>query len=336
MTKSDPPLLQVRNLAVEFSVGNPLISLLSGRRSRLRAVDGISFHIARGEILGIVGESGSGKTTVGKTVLRLHQPTAGQILVNGEDVASRSQRALKPLRRELQMIFQDPLSSLNPRHSIRKSLATPLRVHGLCPRREIETHIDATLARVGLTPEFKERFPHELSGGQLQRVAIGRALMLSPSLIVADEAVSKLDVSVRAQILNLFKDMQEELGLAFMFITHDLHVARFLCQRILVMYFGQIMEEGSPETLFAKPRHPYTIALLGTLDPHSGPAPATGNAPETGTDATGCRYYSRCAYREERCRIQKPPREEIKPGHSVACFAWKRIDAERESAGLNL
>ena len=330
MIPFSPPLLQVRDLVVEFALGNPLLSLLTGRR-RLRAVDQVSFSLEQGQVLGIVGESGSGKTTVGKTVLRLGAPTSGEILIRGQDIASLSPRALKPLRRSMQMVFQDPLSSLNPRHSVRASLAAPLKVHRACRPGEIDGRVDAMLSRVGLPRHFRTRFPHELSGGQLQRVAIGRALMLQPSFIVADEAVSKLDVSVRAQILNLFKDLQESLSLSILFITHDLHVARFLCQRIIVMYFGQLVEEGPADALFRAPRHPYTIALLGTLDHPRADAAFAGEAPDQ-IGGVGCQYYGRCAYREDRCAIRKPPLEETDARHSVACFAWPRVAAERKSA----
>lgn len=331
MNPPDPPLLQVRDLVVEFALGNPLVSLVTGRRRRLRAVDEVSFTLEQGQVLGIVGESGSGKTTIGKTVLRLNAPTSGEIVVRGQDIATLSPRALKPLRRSMQMVFQDPLSSLNPRHSVRTSLTTPLKVHRLCRPSEIDVRVDEMLSRVGLPRHFRTRFPHELSGGQLQRVAIGRALMLQPSFIVADEAVSKLDVSVRAQILNLFKDLQETLSLSILFVTHDLHVARFLCQRIMVMYFGQLVEEGSADALFRTPRHPYTIALLGTLDPGAD-ASVAGEAPDQTGGVVGCQYYGRCTYREDRCAIHKPPLEETNPRHSVACFAWERVAADREPA----
>ena len=330
MTRRDPPLLQVRNLVVEFAFGNPLASLLTGRR-RLRAVDDVTFNLEQGEVLGIVGESGSGKTTIGKTVLRLNRPTSGAILVRGENISASSPRALKPLRRSMQMVFQDPLSSLNPRHSVRTSLAAPLKAHRLCPASEVDDRVDAMLSRVGLLREYRSRFPHELSGGQLQRVAIGRALMLQPSFIVADEAVSKLDVSVRAQILNLFRDLQETLSLSILFVTHDLHVARFLCQRIMVMFFGQLVEEGPAEALFRSPRHPYTIALLGTLDPNAT-AVAAGEPPDQTGAVLGCQYYGRCAFREDRCAVRKPPLEAAGPSHSVACFAWVRVAAARDAA----
>jgi peptide/nickel transport system ATP-binding protein/oligopeptide transport system ATP-binding protein len=222
------------------------------------------------------------------------------------------------------MVFQDPLSSFNPRQTVAESLAMPLRLHGICPRAEIARAVAAALARVGLSPAFSDRFPHELSGGQLQRVAIGRALTLSPSLLVADEAVSKLDVSVRAQILNLLRDVQEANALSILFITHDLHVARYLCHRIGVMYFGKLVELGPTEEVFTAPRHPYTRALLGTLDQEivgSDEADPTAAPPS----ATGCRYTSRCPHAAPPCAVAHPALEPIPAGRAVACHRWREI-----------
>ena len=238
----------------------------------LRAVDGVSLAIAPGEILGLVGESGSGKTTLGKTLLRLHEPAAGRILLNGLDITHLNDAALRPHRRAMQMVFQDPLSSFNPRQTIGTAIATPLLLHRLCPKPELPARIARILDEVGLPAAFMERYPHQMSGGQLQRAAIGRALALSPALIVADEAVSKLDVSVRAQILNLLRAVQARSNLAMLFITHDLHVARFLCHRIGVMHFGKLLEIGPTERIFGAPRHDYTRALIGTLRPPPGQA----------------------------------------------------------------
>ncbi|MBT5414208.1 MAG: ABC transporter ATP-binding protein, partial [Rhodospirillaceae bacterium] len=229
-----------------------------------------------------------------------------------------------------QMIFQDPASSLNPRQTVRTVLATPLLLHRICRPDEVDRKVDEILTQVGLSPTFRSRFPHELSGGQLQRVAIGRALTLSPDLIVADEAVSKLDVSVRSQILNLFRDIQDELGTTMVFITHDLHVARYLCHRIGVMYFGKLLELGPTNEIYENPRHPYTEALLGTLKPTvkddpDVPVEEAGEAYNPTGETVGCRYYARCPYRVDQCKTAHPPLEDISDEHKVACYEWRRI-----------
>jgi ABC-type oligopeptide transport system ATPase subunit len=255
-------VLEVADLVVAFPG--------RGGSGTFRAVDGVSLSLDPGEVLGLVGESGSGKTTLGKTVLRLYRPTAGRILVAGQEITTRGERELRPLRRNMQMVFQDPLSSFNPRRTIEEALAIPLRLHRMASSHAIAASVRDLLRRVGLPEIFKSRFPHELSGGQLQRAAIARALSLSPKLLVADEPVSKLDVSVRAQILNLFRDKQRETGVAMLFITHDLRVARYLCDRIAVMYFGKIVEIGATEELFTAPKHEYTRTLLSADRHHGG------------------------------------------------------------------
>ncbi len=315
MLPEPPPLLQVRDLQVTFRRGG-LAALLPWRRAAPhRAVDGVSFTVREGETLGIVGESGSGKTTVGRSILRLQAASAGQIILDGEDITAATGARLRQLRRRMQMVFQDPLSSLNPRHSIRTALATPLRVHRLCSRGEIETRVIQMLRRVGLPAAAADRYPHELSGGQVQRVAIGRALLLSPGLLLADEAVSKLDVSVRAQVLNLFKDMQDEHRLGVIFITHDLDVARFLSDQILVMYFGQVVERGPPDILATAPLHPYTRSLMTPE-----PAVMTASTVDPGS-VVGCRFYGRCQLRMAQCLTDKPPLEPAGAPHAVACWA---------------
>lgn len=251
------PLLRIEDLVVSFPDQHRPGGVL-------RAVDGVSLTIGRGEILGLVGESGSGKTTLGKALLRLYRPHAGRILLGETDLAPLGERQLRPYRRDLQMVFQDPLSSFNPRHTIGAAIATPLRLHRLCPARQVRAEVTRIMADVGLPAAFSTRYPHQMSGGQLQRAAIGRALALSPALIVADEAVSKLDVSVRAQILNLLRAIHAARGLSMLFITHDLHVARFLCHRIGVMHFGKLLEIGPTEDIFRTPSHEYTRALLAT------------------------------------------------------------------------
>jgi ABC-type oligopeptide transport system ATPase subunit len=249
------PVLEIDRLVVSFPT--------RGVGASFRAVDEVSFALQAGEVLGLVGESGSGKTTLGKTVLRLYRPRGGRILFQGRDIGAMGEGALRPLRRNMQMVFQDPLSSFNPRQRIGEALGLPLSLHGIATGRQLGPAVVDLLRRVGLPEGFRGRYPHELSGGQLQRVAIARALSLSPSLVVADEPVSKLDVSVRAQILNLFRDMQRESGVAMLFITHDLRVARYLCDRIAVMQRGKIVELGATEQIFSTPAHPYTRMLLG-------------------------------------------------------------------------
>jgi peptide/nickel transport system ATP-binding protein/oligopeptide transport system ATP-binding protein len=313
---------------VRFRLRQGMAAALSKAPSYLKAVDDVSFDVRRGEVLGLVGESGSGKTTIGKTILRLYKPAGGVIEVNGVDITHLRERRLKPYRRDLQMVFQDPLSSLNPRHTVRTALATPLLLHHICSSDEVETRIDEALSRAGLPANFKNRYPHEMSGGQLQRVAIARALTMSPALVVADEPVSKLDVSVRAQILNLFKDLQQAFNITIIFITHDLRVARYLCHRIGVMYFGKLVEIAPTEELFSAPKHPYTKALLGTLDESAatleGQSPVAGEAFNPATDTVGCRYYDRCPLRVERCKAAHPSFEDVKSGHGVACYEWRR------------
>lgn len=254
------PLLRIDDLVVEFPDPHR-------PGMHVRAVDGVSLTLDRGEILGLVGESGSGKTTLAKTVLRLYRPHAGRILLAGADVTGLNEARLRPVRRQAQMVFQDPLSSFNPRHTISRAISAPMLLHRVCARGAVRAEIERILSDVGLQPDFASRYPHQLSGGQLQRAAIGRALSLSPSLVVADEAVSKLDVSVRAQILNLLKRLHAERGLSLLFITHDLHVARFLSHRIGVMRAGKLLEIGPTKDVFARPTHDYTRMLLGTIGP---------------------------------------------------------------------
>ena len=263
------PLLRLENLTVRFADPHRDGGVLT-------ALDGVSLAVAPGEIVGLVGESGSGKTTLGKAALRLYEPAGGRILLHGRDIAHMPARLLRPHRRAMQMVFQDPLSSFNPRQTIAAAIATPLRLHRLCPRKDVAGRVAAILEEVGLSAAFAPRFPHEMSGGQLQRAAIGRALALSPELIVADEAVSKLDVSVRAQILNLLRAVQKRAGLAMIFITHDLHVARFLCHRVGVMHFGKLLEIGPTELIFEQPQHEYTKALVSSF---RGPAHRQGALP---------------------------------------------------------
>jgi oligopeptide/dipeptide ABC transporter ATP-binding protein len=296
-------------------VENVVVAFPQGEGGMFRAVDSVSLTIAPGEVVGLVGESGSGKTTIAKTILRLIRPSSGRICFDGTDITSFGDADLRPIWRRMQMVFQDPLSSFNPRVAIGDALALPLRLRGA---GDSATKVDELLSRVGLDARFRKRYPHEMSGGQLQRVAIARALAVEPALIVADEAVSKLDVSVRAQILNLLRDVQAASGAALLFITHDLRVARYLCDRIGVMFFGRVVEIGPTETIFARPRHPYTRALLATLD--DSDAPTAALEPPAPAASGGCRYRTRCAMAMAECAHTRP---ELAPvagaGVSVAC-----------------
>ena len=299
---------------------------LAGSRRVVKAVDGVSFTLARGETLALVGESGSGKTTTGRLVLRLLDPDAGRIVFDGTDITSLSQRQLRPLRRRMQMIYQDPYWSLNPRKPVGEAVAEPLVVHGLASREEARKRALEMLERVGLTPagDFYWRLPAQLSGGQRQRVVIARAMILRPELVVADEPVSMVDVSMRASILGLLREFQEEYGLSMIFITHDLSVARLVADRIAVMYLGRIVEMGPAEEVLRDPRHPYTAALV-TAAPsvrrrRRGRFEIRGEIADPSRVPAGCRFHPRCPLAVERCRSEEPRLEPAGPGRLVACF----------------
>jgi oligopeptide transport system ATP-binding protein len=326
------PLLEARDLSMHFRQGGGLDALLRpARRRAVRAVDGVSFGIEPGETLGLVGESGCGKTTTARLVLRAMEPTAGRILFEGEDITGLSARRLLPFRRKAQIVFQDPYSSLNPRLTVGRTVGEPLLAHGLCSRADLEGRARELLAMVGLPEEHVGRYPHELSGGQRQRVGIARALAVGPRLIVADEAVSALDVSVRAQILNLFVELRERLGLAYLFVSHDLGVVRFVSHRVAVMYLGRLVEVASTAALFGNPRHPYTQALLAAI-PTIGDGSSSifdqparileGELPSPLAEPRGCRFASRCPFRLERCESVDPELREVEPGHAVACHLY--------------
>jgi oligopeptide/dipeptide ABC transporter ATP-binding protein len=292
--------------------------------TELRAVDGVTLDVMPGETVGLVGESGCGKSTLGRLLLRLYEPTSGHIYFEGDDLTELSQSALRPYRRRMQIIFQDPYSSLNPRMTVRSALAEALRVHGLVSSvSEEEQRIAALLERVGLRPEHMRRYPHEFSGGQRQRIGIARAIACSPRFVVADEPVSALDPPVQAQIINLLLDLQRKLGLSYLLIAHDLRLVEHVCDRVAVMYLGRIVEQASAERLYESPRHPYTRALLAStpsLEPGTPTEPAvSGEAPSPTRPPSGCPFHPRCSIAEADCARNEPDLEEVEAGHRVAC-----------------
>jgi len=288
----------------------------------MRAVDGVSFDLERGETVGLVGESGCGKSTLGKTILRLVPSSEGGITLDGADITHLGDKAMAPHRRKVQMIFQDPFGSLNPRQTIRTVLDTALKVHKLGDRAERERQMREIVTRVGLPADALDRYPHEFSGGQRQRIGIARALILRPALIVCDEPVSALDVSIQAQILNLLVDLKRDLGLSYLFISHDLSVVRYFADRVLVMYLGRIVESAGHATLWRDPRHPYTKALLAAV-PSADPTHARGAPPIKGELSTaltsGCRFSSRCPAATDRCRVEEPLLRPVGESHHAAC-----------------
>jgi oligopeptide/dipeptide ABC transporter ATP-binding protein len=316
------PVLRVRGLTKEFPIRQGVFRRQVGTVS---ALDGVDLDVAERETLGMVGESGCGKTTFGRSVLRLVEPTAGSIEFRGEDVLAASPQRLRQLRRSLQIVFQDPFASLNPRMPVRDIVAEPLVIHGT-ERREAFTRVDALLASVGLSPEHGNRYPHEFSGGQRQRIGIARALALDPEFVVLDEPVSALDVSVQAQVINLLEDLQDRLGLTYLMIAHDLSVVRHVADRIAVMYLGHLVELTDGETLYERPAHPYTHALLSAVpvaDPRTERSREriviAGDLPSPADPPSGCRFRTRCPIAQPRCAEERPPLLEIGDGHRVAC-----------------
>ncbi len=316
-----PPVLEVENLQKHFPIFKGLLRRQAGS---VRAVDGVSFAIAPGETLGLVGESGCGKSTVGRTVLRLIDPTGGVIRIDGEDVTHRSRAELRPYRRRVQIIFQDPFSSLDPRMPAGEIVGEPLKVHGLARAAERRERVAELFDRVGLRRAQMDDYPHQFSGGQRQRIGIARALALRPKLIVGDEPVSALDVSIQAQVLNLMMDLQRDMGLAYLFISHNLAVVEHISHRIAVMYLGRIVEYTDKKTLFTRPQHPYTESLLAAV-PVPDPTVKRqkrvlqGDVPSPVNPPSGCHFHTRCPYAVERCRVEAPALREVKPGQFAAC-----------------
>jgi oligopeptide transport system ATP-binding protein len=323
--KDDAPILEVRNLVKHFQVRG---GFFGGRAGLVRAVEGVSFEIRRGETLGLVGESGCGKTTTGRCILQLERPTSGQILFEGRDLTTLDEDALRPIRRKMQVIFQDPYSSLNPRMTVGQIIAEPLAVHGIVTDRgRRATRVREILSHVGLLPQHADRYPHQLSGGQRQRVGIARALAVEPSLIICDEPVSALDVSIQAQIINLLEDLQAQFGLTYLFVAHDLSVVRHISDRVAVMYLGKIVEITDRKSLYDSPLHPYTKALLSAV-PIPDPALEAqrervvlgGEVPSPLNPPPGCVFHPRCPIAIDRCRVEVPDLREIHPAHRAACL----------------
>jgi len=349
--ESNGALLQVRHLKQHFPIRQGVV--FQREVARVHAVDDVSFDLAEGETVGLVGESGCGKTTLSRTLMRLLDPTDGEILFRGNDISHAGKRSLRPMRREMQMVFQDPFASLNPRKTVRQIVAAPLRLHG-ASADDARARVDDLLGKVGLAPEHASRYPHEFSGGQRQRIGIARALALEPKLIVLDEPVSALDVSVQAQIVNLLEDLQDEFGLSYLFVAHDLSVVRHVSDRIAVMYLGKLMEISPAEQLYTKPIHPYTSALLGAIpipDPRENRARervlVSGEPPNPIDPPSGCVFHPRCPRATDVCKTAEPPLVRYQSGHVAACHhplnvteqeisAATRSDASPHTAGDQL
>jgi peptide/nickel transport system ATP-binding protein len=317
-------LLRLTDLCKHFPTRKP--GIITRPDAPVKAVDGISLEVRPGETVGLVGESGCGKSTAGRTMLRLLDPTSGTIEFAGEDVTTVEGHRLRQLRREMQMVFQDPYGSLNPRHTVGKIVAAPYEIQGIKPEGGVRKAVQALMERVGLNPEHYNRYPHEFSGGQRQRIGVARAIALQPRLLVCDEPVSALDVSIQAQVINLLEDIQDEQGLAYVFVAHDLSVVRHISDRVVVMYLGKIMEEADRDTLYERPLHPYTHALLSAVpvpDPNHESRRErillTGDLPSPQNPPSGCVFRTRCPKAQERCAVEVPLPIEREPGHRVAC-----------------
>ena len=331
MTNRDDVILKVNNLKMYFPIKRGVIQRVVGH---VHAVDDVSFEVYKGETLGLVGESGCGKTTTGRTILKLYEPSGGNILFEGTDLVNLRGEEMRMARRKIQMIFQDPYASLNPRMTVEQIIGEPLVVHGLARGHEIRDKVKDLLSLVGLNPAYVDRYPHEFSGGQRQRIGVARAIALQPDLIVCDEPISALDVSIQAQVVNLLEDLQRDFNLTYIFIAHDLSMVRHISTRVIVMYLGVFVELAERDELYSNPLHPYTIGLLSAVpipDPFveekrkriilEGDVPSPINPP------SGCRFRTRCPLAQQLCAEERPEWQEVKPGHFVACHFWQNSES---------
>ncbi len=325
-------LLEVRHLRKCFPIKK---SLFGKVQKELVAVDDVSFKLMPGETLGIVGESGCGKTTMGRTILKLTQPSGGQIFFKGKDISSYSKAQMRPIRTQMQIIFQDPYSSLPPRSTVGDILSEPVKVHSIVPKDNVRDYVLELMDKCGLRDYYYERYPHEFSGGQRQRICIARALSVKPELVVCDEPVSALDVSIQAQVINLLKSLQKSMGLTYLFISHDLSVVKFISDKIMVMYLGTMMEFGSKKDIFENPLHPYTKALFSAIptpnpDVKMNRMVLSGDIPSPANPPKGCRFHTRCPYATEKCKHVYPVFREYEPGHFAACHLLEKENSTNE------